>query len=183
MEYPPLVTKAELEAAYPTAGPVSQPDLDALQDDVRSVCGWHIAPKLVETVTLRSEGETALVLPTLKLHAVLSVERWTGTTWEPMTGAEDVDNWSARSCCIYRASGFPRGTIRVTMEHGYETLPPALLQGLQRLLSGRPGPGAVAAEGLPGHTLTLDTSGPFHATLASFVSSGSLSRFKLGPRP
>lgn len=183
MEYPPLATKEELDAAFPELAPVSQLDLDALTDDVRGACGWHIAPQVTETVTLESEGERALVLPTLFLEDVLSVTYWNGDDWAPVDSWDPILGWSAVSCSLRHPSGFPKGRVRAEVVHGYPTVPASLKKALAALLSGKPSAAAVVSEGLPGHTLTLDNTTPYHLTLGGFTSSGSLARYKLPYRP
>lgn len=182
MDYPPLVTHTELAAAHPGAS-FSPDDLAAAVDDIRAECGWHIAPEVAETFTLRSDGQDALVLPTLKLTDVLAVRYWDGTSWADVAGWDPVLGWDPRSCCVFRPGGFPRGRVQVDVLHGYTKAPPSLVKGVARLASGRPAASEVAAENLPGHSVQFRDNTPAAATMASFASSGSLSRYRLGPRP
>lgn len=179
MEYPPLVDASTLGTGAP-----SQDDLDTMADDIRAYCGWHIAPVVTETITLDSDGQEALVLPTLKLQDVTAVRYWDGTTMAPLGGWNARTGWSTERCSIYRAGGFPRGrrAIEVDIVHGYANVPPALVKGILKLTTG-PGPEDVASESLPGHAVTFRGDTPATATATVLASYGALARYKLGPRP
>lgn len=125
---PSLVTVEEF-AAYPkvVAAGVSTDGalqvLDAVSDDVRDYCGWHIAPSVTETLTVDGSGGEVLGLPTLHLTAVASIAE----------DGEDLDvdgvEWSQAG---YLRKPYSRWTAKlrgVTAEvtHGYDTTPPGLL--------------------------------------------------------
>ena len=182
MNYPPLVTPTEVLAAYPGVS-ISHDDLAAVADDIRSAAGWHIAPEVAETVTLRSQREEALVLPTLKLSEVTAVRYWDGTAWAAVAGWDPVLGWDARACCVYRPGGVPAGLIQVDMGHGYPQTPPSLLRGVVALASPIRDAADVTAESVTARAVTYTENTPVRATRASFASAGALSRYKLGPRP
>lgn len=183
-EYPPLVTREELDAAYPGAlAGVTDAALAAVQDDIRRAAGWHIAPKIIETIKIRSEGGQAIVLPTLKAGNVLNVERWDGVSqWLPV-GWDPVGGFDTRSNTMHRSGGWPKGMLRIELEHGYNTLPAALLEGIKYLLDDAPSSRLVASESLPGHAVTFVQDRTAQKTYGLFSSMGSLTSFKLGPRP
>ena len=174
---PPLVDATALPG-----GP-SQDDLDIMASDIRAYCGWHIAPVITQTITLDSDGAEAIILPTLMLRDVTAVRYWNGTAMVAMTGWNARTGWSEERCSIFHPGGFPRGrrALEVDIQHGYDDVPPELAKGITRLLTG-PGAYDVASESLPGHAVTFK-SGAASATADVLVSSGALSRYRLGPRP
>lgn len=178
MEYPQLVT------ATNQPGAPSQDDLDIIAGDIRAYCGWHIAPKVTETITLDSDGQDAIVLPTLKLQDVTAVRYWNGSEMAPLSGWDARTGWSSQRCSIFHPGGFPKGrrALEVDIVHGYDSVPPELAKGITKLVTG-PGPEDVASESLPGHAVTFRGSTTATATAAVLASSGALSRYKLGPRP
>lgn len=83
---------------------------------VRRYCGWHIAPSITETITLRGSGPW--LLPSLHVTAVTSItDRNTATPlavefdWRP---EGIVEPWSAVYC--------PRG-VDITFTHGFARCP------------------------------------------------------------
>lgn len=182
MDYPPLATSEQL-AGYP-GGPFSVDTIDATAEAIRMEAGWHIAPVVTETLTLDSDGEAALTLPTLKLVDVLAVRYWNGAATVPLGGWDARTGWSERRCSIYRSGGFPAGRRRLEVDvvHGYEQTPKALLAGMARIMAG-PSMSEVAAETLPGHSVTFRTDTVNANMVAGLLTSGSLAKLKLGPRP
>ena len=175
MDYPRLLDADELGPGAP-----SQADLDALAEDIRAHCGWHIAPQVSETLTLDSDGQNAIPLPTLRLVNVTAVRYWNGHDMVPVTGWDSRRGWSAERCSIYLAGGFPVGrrALEVDVVHGYTTTPLALAKGMLALLSG-PSATDVASESLPGHAVTFKGTTPTSVTTALLASSGTLSRYRL----
>lgn len=181
MAYPPLVSKAELEAAYP-GETFTETAIAAISDDIRLTAGWHIAPEVTETLLVRSDGENVMLLPTLKVAEIVGMERWTGTAWVSHW-VDVVGGYDARSHSLRRSRGFPAGLYRVELTHGFETLPPALMEGVRYLLDDKPSGRLVASESLPGHAVTFVQDSTAQRTYSAFTSMGSLGAYKLGPRP
>lgn len=92
--------------------------LGAAVDEIRSFCGWHIAP--LETVTQRVRcGERGIImLRTLQLASVASVQV-DGRVLDPSEYEPDPAGFITR-----RVPAWPRDpNVLVTYTHGYETLP------------------------------------------------------------
>lgn len=113
--YPDLVGFAD--------GIDSADDLAAAGAAVRAECGWHIAPRVTETVTLDGDGGNLLVLPSLHVVTVTAV-----------TDADDValDDWSLSSLGLLERTGcrlWPKGygSVKVTLTHGLTKAPPDLV--------------------------------------------------------
>ncbi len=109
---------------------------------LRSLCGWHIAPRRTEYVYPRDVHKRALILPTLNLQglvslemdgALLDLEELGGDGLPRVQWAEDgrvwwPGIWSSRF----------RG-IRAQIDHGYTEVPeelPALVRRLAGVLAG-----------------------------------------------
>lgn len=123
-----LVTGEEF-AAYPrvVAAGVStaniDPLLEAVSDDIRDYCGWHIAPTLTEVVTVDGSGAEVQPLPTLHLLDVVSVTE-SGSAVD-LAGIE----WS-RDGYLKRPGGWWTSALRgvaAEIEHGYPATPPGLV--------------------------------------------------------
>ena len=134
--------------AYPEAA------VDAVVQQVRAACGWHIAPERTETLTLDAKGADYLMLPTLKVSEVSAVRVWdegrhamrelSDAEWSARTG------WSANGM-LYRPGGWPDGfrTVEVDLVHGYQQAPAELLRLVADGTARR-----VQAESLQGHAIT-----------------------------
>ncbi|EHK86389.1 hypothetical protein [Rhodococcus pyridinivorans] len=114
----PLVGIAQFRELLAGSG-LEEWQLGVASAAIRSYCGWHVTPVVIETVTLDGDGGTILSLPTLRLVSLVEV-RVQGEA------VEDVE-WSS--------DGSLRGkwpdrwrSIEVTMEHGYDQ--PADLLGV-----------------------------------------------------
>lgn len=75
---PPFVTAAEIAQASRGRFQPHDPELEkkAIETSsvIRAYCGWHVAPVIEKTYQLTYAGGGVLVLPTLKLVDVLSME-------------------------------------------------------------------------------------------------------------
>jgi hypothetical protein len=95
--------------------------------DVRAEAGWHIAPKVTETLTVASYGGNLLTLPTRRLVSVTAVRDV--STGSPVT----LTDWTRIGLALYRgttyrwSTGWPVGTLEVDVVHGYDTTPRDLL--------------------------------------------------------
>ncbi|UYL86861.1 head-to-tail adaptor [Gordonia phage RavenCo17] len=96
--------------------------LEAVCDDIRRYCGWHIAPVIEDAVvTLDHLGHRVLPLPTLHLIEVTSVEDADGNEIGGYTWSDDG--------LLRRERGWPQGyrSVRVTFSHGLTATPPGVV--------------------------------------------------------
>lgn len=84
---------------------------------VRSYCGWHIAPSITSTVTLDGNGADTLMLPSLYVQEVSSVE----------DDGRPVEFRFSRHGMVRKRHGgrFTShfGGVKVSYLHGYDSLP------------------------------------------------------------
>lgn len=142
---------------------------------VRDLAGWHVAPRVVEDVTVSVRGADRLVLPTLMLTKInsatsdgyaVTVSRF--TEW----GTVYVDSWP------YSTSGDGWWSdVTLNIEHGYTTCPPALLDAMEREAR------SMAPAGVPSGRLQ---AGPFSAEYSDGLSQRLLDdirRYALPDQP
>ena len=101
-----------------SAGSANPTNLEAAEAAVRSYCGWHIAPAVIEDVVLDGTGTRSLFLKTLRLRNVLAAEV-SGVLVDPSTL-----EWSEAG--FLRAPGiFPDRlrSVKLTIEHGFDSVP------------------------------------------------------------
>lgn len=120
---PPFVTPWEF--AEWTGGKVSavdprvEPLLLGASAGIRRLCGWHIAPVLEQTFTLDGTGSRLLILPTMRLSAVLSLSN-AGTTVDDLTTVDFSEHgmvtWGG-GCFTSRY-----GQIVARIRHGFDVL-------------------------------------------------------------
>lgn len=142
----PDPTPAEL-ASFETGDPASA--LVAAAADLRSACGWHIAPSVTETLTAEaSPRRGVLFVESMHLTAVTEIRDPDGVVVDP-----DTYEWRPAGI-IERSSGWWRaGTYEVDVTHGYPDLPEdartAILQLASRLKED------------PRNNLAMQVRGPF----------------------
>ena len=118
-----LVTPEELDAYLSGDRNAS---LAAAMAAVRSYCGWHVAPVETHTVTIRAEGEGVLLLPSLHVVSVDSVE----VDGEPVTDYSWREHGTLRTtsrCCMsthlwghrHEGGGWC-GKVEVAFTHGFD---------------------------------------------------------------
>lgn len=170
---PPLATPSDL-TGFPGA-PFSAAVVASGSGAIRDEAGWHIAPKVAQTFTLDAKGGSLLMLPTLKLVAVLEVR-----------DVSDPDNpviltgyRKTRSGMLERTNGgcWPRGfeTIEADVIHGYDTCPPSLLPVLVERAQYAAINGAIKQEVTIGQSVTygtLNVSGSVDSRVAKFQLRG-----------
>lgn len=104
---------------------------------VRSYCGWHIAPSVTETITLRSAyGARVLMLPSLKVTAVSTV------TYVGEAGTLAVEADFTTGVLRMSSAAWSGGLVTVTFTHGYSDMPfevQAVLEGLTERMTDTPG--------------------------------------------
>lgn len=124
---PDLVNAFDVEG-FPGA-PFPDQVLTAAGETVRGICGWHIAPKVTQTLTLDTQGGQYLFLPTMYLVDVTAVRDVTGDTPSPIVG------WRKSPVgMLFRAYGWPSGlaAVEVDLVHGYDTCPADLVPEVVR---------------------------------------------------
>lgn len=138
----------------------------AATQQVRSYCGWHIAPVVTSTVVVEGSG-VALLLPTLRLTGITSIAR---------DGAEipvaDV-KWKPNGIVTGRHFC---GDYEVTFTHGHEQTP----EDIAQLIA------ATVADGTEGlRRLSSLSRGPFSESYFDSTDSdrATLDFYRLGPRP
>lgn len=115
----------------PTGTDVTDADLEAIGNAIRNWCGWHIAPRKTETLTLDQLGHRVLTIPSLLVTDVSAV-----------TDADDnpIDDYEWRTIGqLWRRRGWPTGyrKVKVTLTHGFESTPPEILAVAQHMLDER----------------------------------------------
>ena len=159
----PLLTPLDLEE-FRSGDPTRL--VSAAGQEVRSYCGWHIAPEITETVTVEGLG-AALLLPTLHLTGVTAI---VGVVDGVAIDMSDV-RWKPNGV----VTGYPFvGDYEVTFTHGYATTPEDLAQVVA----------AVATRGLAGRRGVKSwTRGPFGETYDTDPDVAVLDRYRLPARP
>ena len=148
-----LVTIQEMAEATPEVT-LTETELDALVARVRAFCGWHIAPRRTETITISSRGAAVIPLPTLRLVNVTAVRCWDGTAMAPLDSWDARTGWDPMSCTInLGGSRFPAGAraLEVDVEHGFDSAPLDLLVAIAALA----GPRSIVQESVLGHSVTF----------------------------
>jgi hypothetical protein len=144
------------------------------QGAIRRYCGWHIAPSVIETITLDGSGSRSLWLPSLHVTDIVSV-----TDEGTQVAADDYD-WSQTGYIHRRYSCWTSRPRQIVVEliHGYDNIPPELIGVAVSLASRRASsPGGYKRE----------TAGPFSVEFGGreFLQEelAVLDQFKLPPRP
>lgn len=122
-----LVSPTDL-AAFPGA-PFSDAVVDAIAATLQTTLGWHVAPRVVETITLDHLGGPHVVLPSRMVNTITEIRDVTGTP-TPITGWRQ----SAEGGLLH-GSFWPVGlsVLEVDLDHGYDALPEELLPVLADL--------------------------------------------------
>ena len=163
MEVPSLIHVGDL-AGFEGA-PFSTEAVLAASEQIRRLCGWHIAPSVTETIVVDSAGGDRLWLPSRHVTEVTSVRDVTGET-----PVDIAFRWSASGVLSGR---FPAGfrAVEVTLTHGHEECPEDLLPAIVDRTRRR-----VMQESLGSRSVS------FSAESDRTIDS-HLSLYKLGPRP
>lgn len=107
----------------------TQSTLDAVVANIRRLCGWHVFPEAVETVTLPYRGDDYILAPTLHLSEVLSAQV-RGVDLSP----DQMDVYPHGEISLHhRPAGAPWRSPRpltLTMRHGYALEDVASLLGV-----------------------------------------------------
>ncbi|MGC5249499.1 hypothetical protein ACPXB3_21545 [Gordonia sp. DT219] len=107
---PPLIDIGDIDVDG-----VTDADLEAVCEDIRIACGWHIAPLVQSTMVLDATGGTVLVVPSLKIGEPIAVKDSSGA---------DITGWSWSSTGILEGS-WPTGlrSVTVTADSGFDACP------------------------------------------------------------
>lgn len=161
-ELEPLVTADDLQGFQ--GAPFKPATVQAASQQIRRICGWHIAPTIQETLVLDHDGGPVLYLPSLKVTDVTAVK-------DHRSGRE-LSNWHWSGAGMVEGS-FPRGfrSVEVTIEHGYAECPADLLPVVASRTQRR-----VMQESLGGRSVSFSSEGD-----VAFEST--LDLYRLGPRP
>lgn len=102
--------------------------LEQAEGVVRGFCGWHIAPSRTETVLLRSRSGNTLLLPSLHVTAVSTVQ-------DDSTAlvVEDDYTWSPAGVLTRLGYWGDNTIVAVGMTHGYEEVPPEVTGVVQAI--------------------------------------------------
>lgn len=162
-----LIEVEELEG-FPGA-PFSEAIVRAVGERIRSEAGWHIAPRITQTLEVWTDGGTSAILPSMRIVEVTAVRN--ADTGQEIRGWRANKDTGALRC---RGGVWPE-VIEVDLIHGFDVCPPELMavaaSRCQQVTSG-----GVKAEALGGHSITFDTGEP--------ASSGpAVARYKLHWRP
>lgn len=134
---PALVAAADL-SDYPGA-PFAPGVVESAAESVRDEAGWHIAPSVTETLTVRSRGGTALLLPTLR-YTITAVRDVTDAS-SPVAVTNYVDRGSG---VLHRDYGWATDhKYEVDLTHGYDACPPSLKPVIARRAQAIRTPGAT----------------------------------------
>ena len=103
---------------YPALNTGAVSPQEAAQNAIRAYCGWHIAPIVVETLTLDGDGSHRLALPSNMVHEVQSLS---------VDGVSVTDFWFSQDGWLHlnEPQVFPAlpGSVKVTLKHVHEYVP------------------------------------------------------------
>ena|SRR5215217_6164141 len=118
----------ELLTGIPLSGFEPQ-DVREASEAIRSYCGWHIAPAINETLTLRVDrGRGVVILPTLQLNSVASVTV-DGTLWS----ASNYETYLGRMARIDLGRVVYPQRVVVVVNHGYTEAPADVIRVVKSL--------------------------------------------------
>lgn len=161
-ELEPLVHADDLQGFQ--GAPFKSETVKAASEQIRRICGWHIAPTIEETLVLDHDGGPVLYLPSLKVTDVTAVKDY--------RSGRELSNWHWSGAGMIEGS-FPRGfrSVEVTIEHGYAECPADLLPVIASRTQRR-----VMQESLGSRSVSFSAEGD-----VAFEST--LELYRLGPRP
>ena len=128
---------------------------------VRSLCGWHIAPQVTETITVNGSGTPLLMLPTMHLVAVtdVTIDGYVVDNPRPKVNGVVLLSYLPNSPVDpqFTTWGDGWGDITLTITHGYPVCPDELLEVTKRIARApqvwgkrmQAGPFSIQDPGLP----------------------------------
>lgn len=147
---------------------------EAAASFVRGYCGWHIAPVITETITVRASG-SAIVLPTL-LMGTVSIAEPDATILDSTTYAVwpwGVVELTTRSCWAHQI-------LTVTMTHGYDQCPDELVSAASSISQTQLTDGATSVR--VGQLQTTRPAGTEGSDIPSYVAA-VLERYRIRGTP
>lgn len=170
----PIVNNAVAAPLAPLPAGFDQSSWDAACEAVRNYCGWHIAPVVNQTLTLDGSGATVQMLPTLRLSSVDEVLE------DGVTQTVTYANYSQHGY-LFRSDPWTcnRNGLIVTITHGYDACPPAILSLLRE--AAQRGDGSAMSQ--VGQVRMGGVAGVPGAAAFIAANTGVLDRYKLPPRP
>lgn len=162
---PALVQPGDLVGL--AGGPFSDASVRSASEQIRALCGWHVAPVISETLTLDSHGGKVVWLPTRRVVNVTAVRDVSGDSPRELSGWR----WSQDGLLSVPGS-LPCGfrVLEVDLEHGYDACPADLLPVVAGRTSRR-----VMQESLGSRSVTYGADG-------DRTIDQSLALYRLGPR-
>lgn len=90
--------------------------LDAAVAAIRRYCGWHVAPKVTEEVTVDGRGGVDLYLPTLRLVSIVKIMN------DGVEVATDKVDFSRDGIVELHSGSWSRrlGGVKLTIDHGFD---------------------------------------------------------------
>lgn len=143
---------------------------------VRAYCGWHIAPSIMQTVTVDGPGGKLLMLPTLRLTDLTDV----------MNSGQAVSDPEWSEAGMVRGSWTTKWRgITLTMTHGYDECPAEVLEVVKDMAaaSGKANAGTEQAGPYSMTVPSASAASQAGAVGVSPLQRTVLDRYKLPPRP
>lgn len=153
---------------------INQEVIDHVVESVRRLCGWHVWPVRDEVVTLRDYGDDAVLLPTLRLVEVRTMEVG-GVEIDP-DRYEPYEDGTVDIRRGYTPCDYPR-KMTADISHGFDTAPgliDVIANMVVRSVAGT-GDGALSVGGVSYNSGTGVTPRTSEWVI--------IDRYKLGPRP
>lgn len=160
-------------------------------DAVRGYCGWHVWPRLAETLTVDTVGGPVASLPTLMLHEVTAVETRPQHDHDPDAWVEVVSGWDwSEGGWLVRNGCWPDGPrrVRVDVVHGYDD-PPGAVGSVLLGVAARTetAPAGVSSEQSGGESVSYATAAASEYSAGPGALSPDdrrvLDRYRLANRP
>lgn len=179
----------------PGMGGLSDDEADDLlaeaADAVRGYCGWHVWPRLPETLTVDTVGGPVASLPTLMLHEVTAVETRPPSALDPGDWVPVAAGWDwSEAGWLWRCGCWPDGPrrLRVAVVHGYDD-PPGAVGSVLIGLAARTetAPAGVSSEQAGGESVSYATAAASEYSAGPGALSPDdrrvLDRYRLTNRP
>ncbi|UYL87770.1 head-to-tail adaptor [Gordonia phage OneDirection] len=147
-DLPPMIDVAHL--SMPAGTEVEQADLDAVCNDIRVACGWHIAPRVTAMeMVVNAQGGTILTVPSLRMGEPSSIVDANGAA---------ITGWTWSQNGILEGS-WPSGlrSVTVTADSGFVACPASVRAVIEDMLADRTNVregGGFSQIALDGATLT-----------------------------
>lgn len=128
----------------------------AAQAAVRAYCGWHVCPRVSETITLGAYGGHTLELPTAYIVTLDSV------VVDTREVVSDV-SWAPTGTLVMRHSVWPDlpGSVKVTLTHGWDPdeVPDVAAIIMTVAKRAKSNPANISSQSVNGASVSYTTSG------------------------